>query len=167
MLLQYTALTKALGVSSYLEHLISIGEGITGQQVGIALPVRLPRDAGFSLGFLREPCLVKKRGSDGKCEFQNRLSTALCIREGDKDQGLTVLLIGRLWVASIIELCVLNMLALTPNHILVGSCQMDSVVINFRHIQIAKNPGAVGLRQRLGKQGVWLWAGETGLGQAG
>lgn len=82
----------------------------------------------MSLGFLWHSCLVKRRSSDGKFELHNRLPTAFCIGERDKDQGLTDLLIGRLRVASIVvKLCVLHMLALTPNYILVGSCKLDLV----------------------------------------
>lgn len=134
-----------LGLSSYLEHLlISVCEGVTGQKVGVALPVRLPGDSGLSLGFLWHSCPVRKRGSNGESELHNRQSTALCIREGNKDQGLKDLLAGRLGVASIVKLCVLHMLALTPNYFLVGSRKLDSVVyVSFRHIQLVNSPGAI------------------------
>lgn len=155
-----------------------MSERVAGHQVGVALPVWLPGDGGLCLGLLRHSRLVTKRGADGHVELQDGQSAALCIGKGQKDQGLTNLPIGRLWAASVpiisvvsivVVLSVLHMLALTTLPILVIVAHyLDPVVqVSFRHIQPVTNTSrAVGQRQ--GKQGVWFWAGETGLGkQAG
>lgn len=152
---------------------------MAGHQVGVALLVRLPGDGGLSLGLLWHSRFVTKRGANGQVQLQDGQSAALCIRKGHKDQGLTNLPIGRLWVATVptisvvsivvVVLCVLHMLALTTEPILaIGAHYLDTVV-SFRHIQpVISTSRAVGQRQRQRKQGVRVWAEEMGLGkQAG
>lgn len=79
---------------SYLKHLlIYMCDRMAGHQVGIALTVWIPGDAGLSLGLLWLSCIIIDCGSKGYINHYG-LSAALCIREGDKDQGLTTLLIG-------------------------------------------------------------------------
>lgn len=71
---------------AYLEHLlICVCDWIAGDQVGIALALRLPGDGGLSLSLLRDSCLVIKRGADGHIQLHNGHPAALCIREGHKD----------------------------------------------------------------------------------
>lgn len=121
----------------------------------------------MSLGLQRNSCLVKN-GSGGHPKLQDGESAAFCIGEGDKDQRLTDFVIRSQRFASVVVLRVLHMLAMTAVHILVRARYVDSVVqVRLRHVQPVPS-GAVGLGQRQGKQGVRLWAGETGLGkQAG
>lgn len=127
------------------------------------------------MGLLWHSRLITKRGADGQVQLQDGQSAALCIRKGQKDQGLTNLPIGRLWVATVpiisvvVVLCVLHVLALTTMTILaIVAHYLDSVVqVGFRHIQVATRTSR-DVGQRQGKQGVWFWAGEKGLGkQAG
>lgn len=140
---------------------------MAGHHVGVALLVRLPGDGGLSLGLLRHTRLVTKRGADRQVQLQDGHSAALCIRKGQKDQGLTSLPVGRLWVATVpiisvvasvvVVLCVLHILALTSLPILaIVAHYLDCVVqASVRHIQpVPKTSGAVGQRQ--GKQGVWF-----------
>lgn len=150
---------------------------MAGHQVAIALPIRLPGDGSLSLGLLWHR-LVTKCGTGGQVQLHNGLSATLCIGKGHKDQWLTKLPIGKLWIAIVsiksggvpivVILCVLHMLAMTPKPILAtGAHYLDSVVqVSFRHIQPVRTSRAVGQRQ--GKQGFCLWAGEMVLGkQAG
>lgn len=152
-------------------------ERIARHQVGVALLVRLPGDGGLSLGLLWHSRLVTKRGADRQVQLQDGQSAALCIRKGHKDQGLTNLPIGRLWIATVpiisvvvsivVVLCVLHMLALTTEPILAIGAHYLDIVVSFRHIQPAINTSRA-MGQRQGKQGVCVWAGDTGLGkQAG
>lgn len=161
---------------SYLEHLLfQVCERRAGHQVGVALSEWLPGDGGLSLDLLGQICLIIEPGADGQVQLQDGQSAALCIRKGQKHQGLTYLPIGRLWVATVpiisvvsvvvVVLCVLHVLVLTTLPIRATVAHyLDCVVL--RHIQPVTRPsGAVGQRQD--KQ-VWFWAGETGLGkQAG
>ncbi len=149
---------------------------MAGHQVGIALLVWLPGDGGLSLGLLWHPSLITKCRANGHIQLQDGYSAALCIK-GHKHQGLTNLPKGRLWVATVpiisvvtvvVVLCVLHMLALTAMPIL-ATPDMDCVVrVSFGHIQPVTRASTRAGRQRQGKQGVWFWAGEMGLGkQAG
>lgn len=134
--------------------------------IGIALLVRLPGDGGLSLGLLWHSRLITKHVADWHVQLQDGQSAALCIRTGQKDQGLTNLPIRKLWVASVpiisvisivVVLCVLHMLALTTLTILaIVASYLDCVVrVSFRHIQGAtRTSRAAGYRQ--GKQGVWF-----------
>lgn len=138
------------------------------------MAVRLPGDGGLSLGLLWHSCVVTKRGTNRHVHFQDGQSAALCIRTGHKYQGLTDLPIGRLWVAPVyiisvksivIVLCVLHMLVLITTTIRASVAHYVYCVVIFRHIQVARTSREVG--QRKGKQGVWVWAGERGLGKQG
>lgn len=139
---------------------------MAGHQVGVALLVRFPGDGGLSLGLLRHPSVITKCGANGHVQLQDGQSAALCIRKGHKDQGLTNLPIGRLWVATVpiisvvsvvvvVVLCVLHSLALATTPILaIVANYLDFVVkVKIRHIQLITNTSrAVGQRQR--KQGL-------------
>lgn len=139
---------------------------MAGHHIGIALLVRLPGDGGLSLGLLWHSRLIAKGGADGHVQLQDGQSAALCIRKGQKDQWLTNLPIGRLWVASVpiisvvsivVVFCILHTLALTTMTILaIVASYLDRVVeISFRHIQGAtRTSRAAGWRK--GKQGVWV-----------
>lgn len=152
------------GSTSYLKHLlVYMCERLAGHQVGVALAQRLPRDGGLSLSLLRHLCLVTNCGPDGKFELQDRPPAPLCIGKGHKDQGLTKLPVGRQWVpikpavvSIVVVFCVLHMLALINKHILAIGAHY------LRHIQPVINISRAG-GQRQGEQGVWVWAGETGL----
>lgn len=148
---------------------------MAGHQIGIALLVWLPGDGGLSLGLLWHPSLIIKCRAKWHIQLQDGYSATLCIK-GYKHQGLTNLPKGRLWVATVpiisvvtvvVVLSVLHMLALTAMPILAPD--MDCVVrVGFRHIQPVARTSTRAGRQRQRKQGVWVWAGEMGLGkQAG
>lgn len=141
---------------------------MAGHQVAIALAIGLPGDGSLSLSILRRVRLINKCGTNGQVQLHNGFSATLCIRKGYKDQWLTKLPIGRLWVAIVPIICgsgpivILCIFHMTTKPILtIGAHYMD---ISFRHIQPVNIPRAV----RQGKQGFWFWAGEMGLGkQAG
>ena len=111
------------------------------------------------MGLLWHPCVITKRGANGHVQLQYGQSAALCIREGHKDQGLTHLPIGVLWVATVsiklvvsivVVLCVLHMLVVIAKPILaIGTHYMDSIVqVSFWHIQLVITR-VVGQRQEV------------------
>lgn len=146
---------------SYLEHfLIQMCYRIAGDQVRIALTVRLPGNGGPRLSLLRETCLVGKYGAIGHIELHVGLAPAIGVGKGHEDQGLLNLPDRGLRGGPVIVvvLGVLHMLALTAEAVLaIVAHQLDSVVqVCFRHVQpISDISGAVGLWHR--EQGIWFW----------
>lgn len=123
---------------SHLEYLlVYVCERLTGQDVGVALAVRLPGDGGLSLGLLWHPCIITKRGADWHVQLKDGPSAPLCIRHRQKDQGLTNLPFGRLRVAIVpvvcvlsivVILCILHVLVLTMAILTNVALEMDLVV---------------------------------------
>lgn len=126
------------------------------QHKGIALSVRVPGDGGPGLGLLWHACIIIICRAYRHVQLQDGLSVSFWVRKGQKDQGLTNLALGCLWVsvlANVVLLCVLHVLAMTTPAILVIVSHYIDLVIraSVRYIHAATRTAGLGQREdRLG-----------------